>query len=56
MFGWLGLSVSTCPWSRLDDAARDVASRPELITPIMRAARALRAESPAAAGLEPDEG
>lgn len=56
MFGWLGVSVSTYPWSRLEDAARDVASRPELITPIVRAARALRAESPAAAGLASDEG
>lgn len=56
MFGWLGVSVSTYPWSRLDEAARDVASRPELITPIVRAARALRAESPAAVGLAPDEG
>ncbi|HVI00578.1 MAG TPA: hypothetical protein VM869_17795 [Enhygromyxa sp.] len=55
-FGWLGVSVSTYPWSQLDEAARDVASRPELIAPIVRAARALRAESPAAAGLEPDEG
>lgn len=56
MFGWLGVAVSTYPWSQLDEAARDVASRPELIAPIVRAARALRSESPAAAGLEPDEG
>ncbi|MFO7565022.1 MAG: hypothetical protein R6X02_20420 [Enhygromyxa sp.] len=55
-FGWLGLSVSAYPWSQLDNAARDVASRPELIAPIVRVARALRAESPAAAGLPPDEG
>jgi hypothetical protein len=55
-FGWLGVSVSTYPWSRLEEAARDVASRPELINPIVRAARALRAESPAAAGLASDEG
>jgi hypothetical protein len=56
MIGWLGVSVSSYPWSRLDDAARDVASRPELIAPIIRAAWALRAESPAAKGLAPDEG
>lgn len=56
MFAWLGVSVSTYPWSRLDEAARDVASRAELIAPIVRAARALRAESPAAVGLAPDEG
>jgi hypothetical protein len=54
--GWLGVAVSAHPWSRLEDAARDVASRPELIAPIVRAARALRAESPAAVGLSPDDG
>jgi hypothetical protein len=56
MLGWLGVSVATYPWSRLDEAARDVASRPEHIAPIVRVARALRTESPAAVGLAPDEG
>jgi hypothetical protein len=56
MFGWLGVPISAYSWAQLEDAARDVASRPELIAPIVRAARALRAESPAAVGLAPDEG
>lgn len=56
MFAWLGVPISAYPWSRLEDAARDVASRAELISPIVRAARALRAESPAAAGFSPDDG
>jgi hypothetical protein len=56
MIGWLGVSVATYPWSNLEEAARDVASRPELIAPIVRCARALRTESPAAVGLAADEG
>jgi hypothetical protein len=56
MLSWLGVTSSAYPWSRLHDAARDVASRPELVAPIVRAARSLRAESPAAVGLDPDEG
>lgn len=56
MFSWLGVSITGYPWSRLEDAARDVGSRPELVSPIVRAALTLRAESPAAVGLDPDDG
>jgi hypothetical protein len=54
LFRWLGVSVSAYPWSRLEEAARDVASSPEQIADIVATARALRAESPAA--LSPDDG
>src|SRR5690606_36474886 len=56
LVSWLGVSTSGYPWSKLEDAARDVASRPEMIKPILRAALALRAESPSAVGLAPTEG
>lgn len=56
MFSWLGVTITGYPWTRLEDAARDVAARPELVAPILRAALALRAESPAAVGLDPSEG
>ena len=56
MFGWLGVPVTAYSWGRLEDAARDVASRPELVPAIVREALAMRAKSPAAAGLDPEEG
>lgn len=56
LFSWLGVSTTLYSWAQLGDAARDLASRPELAAPIVRAARAMRAESPAAVGLGPDEG
>jgi hypothetical protein len=56
LFGWLGVPVTAYSWPQLEDAARDVATQPELVAPIVRAALAMRAESPAAVGLGPDEG
>jgi hypothetical protein len=56
LFGWLGVPATAYSWPQLEDAARDVAAQPELVTPIVRTALAMRAESPAAVGLAPSEG
>ncbi len=56
IFAYLGVSIAAYSWPQLEAAARDVAAKPELVARIVQAARALRAESPAAIGLDPDQG
>lgn len=56
MFSYFGVPIASFDWATLEQAARSVAARPELVDLIVRVARQLRAESPAAAGLDYDEG
>jgi hypothetical protein len=52
VFSYFGLSISAFGWDQLEDAARSVAARPELVESIVREARQLHAQSATAQSLD----